>query len=123
MQAFDDISAELERLHQQHAAEHAELVERQAKERAAVLERARSAGTAQAPSSSSLEGIPDDLLRPKEAQRAFKLSKSVLFRLGANYPTSVPGGFCFVDGRGVQLFSKGLLEAFLAAHPRRRQRR
>ena len=121
MHALDQLATDLARLDRQHAAEQAAMLERQARERAAVLASARGEGGTPAPSNlSNQDALPDDLLRPKEAQHAFNLSKSVLFRLGAAHPLS-KGGFCF-DGRGVQLFSKSRLAAFLAKHPRRRQR-
>jgi hypothetical protein len=110
------ILAELHRLDRLHAAEQAELGDRQRRERGTLIARLL---LVTAPKPAGL----NEMLKPKQAQRAFGLSKTVLFRLGEKHPIGSHGGFCFIDEQGNRLYSRPLLESYLRDHPPRRQRR
>jgi len=109
------ILREIQRLDRQHAAEQVALTDRHRWERGALIARLLLIATPKA------DGL-SDLLKPKEAEREFDLSKRSLFRLGEMYPMGTPGGFCLTDGRGRRFYSKSLLRAHLQANPLRRQR-
>jgi hypothetical protein len=110
-----DILTHIQRLDREHAAELADVTDRHRRERGALLARLLLIASPKA------DGL-SDLLKPKEAQREFKLSKRSLFRLGQKHPMGTPGGFCFVNEHGKRMYSKSLLSAHLRLHPLRRQR-
>jgi hypothetical protein len=107
------IVRELQRLERQHATEQGELADRQRQERLGLIARM----TLTAEPKPSATALPTDLLKPKEAQREFHLSKASLFRLGEKYPE-----LCFFNEQGARMYSKSLLDARLKVQPLRRQR-
>lgn len=108
--------AELQRLNRRHDVERRELHERQYDEVRALF--ARVLLTSE-PEPGRPSGVPDDLLRPNEAQKEFNISKRSLHRRGTQYPLS-KGGFCF-DADGKRMYSKALGHAHFRLHPLRRQ--
>lgn len=90
--------------------------DRQQLERRALFARALLTSDPEHTRGGNGSAIQADLIKPKQAQREFSLSKASLARLGDSNPH-----LCFFDERGRRMYSLALLGDHLKQHPLRRQ--